>query len=970
MLFLCIFFFSESRLNSISIHWNVESFVNVLMDVFGFDVEISSDNFIPLNEAALFFGVDSLLCKCRVWLEEVTSFKGIQSPQLCLDGLVHIWKYGLELANDYILQLCTSYLAMNFMWALSFNSYTDVPDKLLYSCIQHPDLTVDRLEDFPILLFIKRTHCDAPFNCFHSEKHLCEAILVFLNANTTKSEGLSSSDLCDKVRAWDLSSKHNIKRLSDNLDPTISVSFWNMLVSVVYYQSFYVYQKPFDPKNTERLVNMTCPLYIIIFTVSGKRRCGFFSKFADKATSTILSLARYPSTNSTDLFGGGDSSQHRIRLTKYTQKIDVSSCPQITAGVFLLSVLPSCETDSMLRKIIKKASMNNGNIGESSFQISDAVYQNLSFEAVQELDISNCPSLSLESAIDCFCKLFPSLRTLRAAYYLNFKIRKLRQLVQKLPLLANIDLSLDIKPVIPAQVSIAVSSSVLIPESSTASLFYTSKPLVSNIIRLTLEGRTDLRDSDLCIISEVCRSLSYVNIKGCTSVTDHGISKMILICKRLKSILACDTSFGNGSVVAFSSGISTETEQSENNSQLMVFKLLTLHVGGCHGITGKILSELMSRADSLKSLCVRDLKLVDDALYRFSGVSLEMLDVSNTEVSFAALSRIIRRNPDLKSLKTRGCIHLLRQESETKERKLFNPLYTPEEIYYELGKSCKLEEIELGWGFSFFSLEALKPAMRTLRTLLVGLGGSLGPDGLKLLPAICPLLETLILFFQVISDSAITDIINTLPHLQSLALCYCLGDISPLSFKFRMPNLRNLKLERVTPWMTNGELATLAENCENLVKLSLIGCTLLDSEAQAIISSGWPGLTSLHLEECGKITANGVRSLLDCHALEDLVLRHTGPGIPRNFITYATSKLPMLRKISLDICDSREADFDVPTLLDRCFLSIVKIARCKLRKNTLDFHHVEAHRTPVHKETLVMVWNSNKLVTTVVKERV
>ncbi|EYU38623.1 hypothetical protein MIMGU_mgv1a0009752mg, partial [Erythranthe guttata] len=880
--------FSESRLNSISIHWNVESFVNVLMDVFGFDVEISSDNFIPLNEAALFFGVDSLLCKCRVWLEEVTSFKGIQSPQLCLDGLVHIWKYGLELANDYILQLCTSYLAMNFMWALSFNSYTDVPDKLLYSCIQHPDLTVD------------------------SEKHLCEAILVFLNANTTKSEGLSSSDLCDKIR-------------------TSLLPLWYAL---------------------------------------GKRRCGFFSKFADKATSTILSLARYPSTNSTDLFGGGDSSQHRIRLTKYTQKIDVSSCPQITAGVFLLSVLPSCETDSMLRKIIKKASMNNGNIGESSFQISDAVYQNLSFEAVQELDISNCPSLSLESAIDCFCKLFPSLRTLRAAYYLNFKIRKLRQLVQKLPLLANIDLSLDIKPVIPAQVSIAVSSSVLIPESSTASLFYTSKPLVSNIIRLTLEGRTDLRDSDLCIISEVCRSLSYVNIKGCTSVTDHGISKMILICKRLKSILACDTSFGNGSVVAFSSGISTETEQSENNSQLMVFKLLTLHVGGCHGITGKILSELMSRADSLKSLCVRDLKLVDDALYRFSGVSLEMLDVSNTEVSFAALSRIIRRNPDLKSLKTRGCIHLLRQESETKERKLFNPLYTPEEIYYELGKSCKLEEIELGWGFSFFSLEALKPAMRTLRTLLVGLGGSLGPDGLKLLPAICPLLETLILFFQVISDSAITDIINTLPHLQSLALCYCLGDISPLSFKFRMPNLRNLKLERVTPWMTNGELATLAENCENLVKLSLIGCTLLDSEAQAIISSGWPGLTSLHLEECGKITANGVRSLLDCHALEDLVLRHTGPGIPRNFITYATSKLPMLRKISLDICDSREADFDVPTLLDRCFLSIVKIARCKLRKNTLDFHHVEAHRTPVHKETLVMVWNSNKLVTTVVKERV
>lgn len=119
------------------------------------------------------------------------------------------------------------------------------------------------------------------------------------------------------------------------------------------------------------------------------------------------------------------------------------------------------------------------------------------------------------------------------------------------------------------------------------------------------------------------------------------------------------------------------------------------------------------------------------------------------QVSPAALSHIIRRNPDIKSLKTRGCRHLLRQGTETKEGKLCNPSYMPEELYYELGRSCKLEEIELGWGFSFFSLGALKPAARTLRTLLVGLGGSLGPDGLKLLPTICPMLERLILYFQV-----------------------------------------------------------------------------------------------------------------------------------------------------------------------------------------------------------------------------
>ncbi|KAK6152320.1 hypothetical protein DH2020_014955 [Rehmannia glutinosa] len=818
---------------------NPPIFVDSLVEVL---VEISPDNFIPLNEAALFFGVDILLLKCRVWLDELTSFRGLRQPQLSLDSLIQIWKYGMEhgkmeveyvAANDFVIHLCTSYLARNFMWALTFNSYADVPEKLLCSCIQHPDLTVD------------------------SEKHLCDAILVWLAAKTAKSEGWCSNELCEKLKSY-------------------------------------------------------------VF--------------------------------------------HAI-----AQKVDVSSCPQLTTGLFLLSMLPSRGADLILRKIIKKSSINHGNSVGDGLQISQALGQMLTFETVQELDISNCPSLSLESAIDCFSKSFPSLRSLRAAYFLSFKTKKLCQLVQKLPLLSNIDLTLDINPVIPPQVSITASSSVLAPKRSTesidiynchsaASLSYISRPLLSNIINLTLEGRTDISDSDLLTISEVCCSLSYVNMKGCTSVTDHGISVMILKCKMLQSVLACDTSFGDNSSLALCSIISGGTQQSEKDSQLMGHKLLTLHIGGCHGITGKILTELMSGADHLRSLCLREIQIVDDALYRFSGASLEMLDVSDSKVSSATLSHVIHRNPGLKSLKARGCRHLSLQESENNERNLCNPSLTPEKLYSALGNLRKLEEIELGWGFSFFSLEALKPAIRTLRTLVVGLGGSLGPDGLKLLPTICPMLETLILYFQVISDSAITDIIKTLPCLQSLALCYCFGDISSLSFKSGMPYLRNLKLERVTPWMTNEELATLAENCVNLVKLSLIGCTLLDS-GECLVSD--------EFRECGEITASGVVSLLDCHALEDLMIRHTGRGIPRNFIVYAASKLPMLRKISLDICDSREGDFDIPSFSDRYFLSIVKIARCKLQKSTLDLHNLEARRNPVHKETLVLVWNSEKLVRTV-----
>lgn len=60
-----------------------------------------------------------------------------------------------------------------------------------------------------------------------------------------------------------------------------------------------------------------------------------------------------------------------------------------------------------------------------------------------------------------------------------------------------------------------------------------------------------------------------------------------------------------------------------------------------------------------------------------------------------------------------------------------------------------LEEIALGWGFSYSSLEALKPAITSLRKITVGLGGLLGEDGLRKLPTICPMLELIILYFQV-----------------------------------------------------------------------------------------------------------------------------------------------------------------------------------------------------------------------------
>lgn len=159
-------------------------------------------------------------------------------------------------------------------------------------------------------------------------------------------------------------------------------------------------------------------------------------------------------------------------------------------------------------------------------------------------------------------------------------------------------------------------------------------------------------------------------------------------------------------------------------------------------------------------------------------------------------------------------------------------------------------------------------------------------------------------------------------------------------------------------------------NCPSLTEFSLLGCVLLDSESQEIISSGWPGLISIHLEDCGKVTANGVADLFDCYALEDLLLRHNGQGIPKNFVLHAASKMPMLRKVSLDLCDAKDGDYDIPEVVDRNSLSSVKIARCKPQRCPLNLPKLKAQKTPLHKETLVIVWDSKSTIRTLVKERI
>lgn len=186
------------------------------------------------------------------------------------------------------------------------------------------------------------------------------------------------------------------------------------------------------------------------------------------------------------------------------QKVNLSDCPQITPAVLLMSLVPlPPPTELRTRNIIELLNNTFEQPIPDKHALQQVMFQTLSFEAVQEVDISNCQRLTIEDAVECFCKSFPSLKKLRAAYLLNIRTTKFLQLVQKCPKVCEIDLTVDITPLMPASVSIVPSSlsvtSLMSERASSvkyyaadAFLSYESGMLLTNITKLTLEGRTDI----------------------------------------------------------------------------------------------------------------------------------------------------------------------------------------------------------------------------------------------------------------------------------------------------------------------------------------------------------------------------------------------------------------------------------------------------------------------------------------------
>ncbi|KAG0494161.1 hypothetical protein HPP92_005155 [Vanilla planifolia] len=366
---------------------------------------------------------------------------------------------------------------------------------------------------------------------------------------------------------------------------------------------------------------------------------GIRRRFPDFAAEIIrkvfLLTSNYPASLFHVLEEDGFCKNIKIRLTEYSK---------VTTAILFLGILPnnldSTQEENILHNLIKL-----DNFRRDYSDIMEKV-KFLSFKSITEVDISNCPQLRFASVLMWLNVAFPSLKILKACHYFSITYENLHFLLHKCPLIDEVDLSVDVSPVSYAKVtvlSLHAEKYLLADEMRYRNLnqklnllnigeVISTKPLLANISKLTLEGRADIDDLMLIKISSMVPSLTHLNIKGCALLTDLGISKLLNKCMNVRSFISSYTAFGRNSVLVLCSNntLSDGFDGTHVNSSTMASKLQQLQIDGCKDVDKNSLLQLLSQICMMKVLHLKETLLDDDALFRLASHSLEALDVSDT----------------------------------------------------------------------------------------------------------------------------------------------------------------------------------------------------------------------------------------------------------------------------------------------------------------------------------------------------
>ncbi|EFJ05098.1 hypothetical protein SELMODRAFT_431889 [Selaginella moellendorffii] len=554
-----------------------------------------------------------------------------------------------------------------------------------------------------------------------------------------------------------------------------------------------------------------------------------------------------------------------LRLSQYTKILNLTGCQQVTDVILFDSVLCSpikVEGEYILHSFLNSSSRYSNSSAAGPFlnhlvSLYPLQEERTQFELMQlpsvseevnKPDRSGIPLLnSLRILLLGKCwrvrpeELFlwikttcSSLQQLNVSQCPQFSAFFLSHLASACPFIEVADFSRDLSVIHLATVKKPCTGKLL-----TTSYKKGSWDTHRYLVELHLTGHTELKDSELSLISKKCPSISAISLSGCSNLSDSGIAKFLQGHPKLRFLRAAITAFGFQSVCALLAASDQECN------------LEVLDLAYCTGLSAGALVRLLTRISSFLSLSLCYTNLIDDGLFLSCGTSLETLNIRGTQVTGAAISYTIRKNFKLTSLNFRDCRGAFSYEG-LKEEKL------------------DLRRLKAGWGVAHILANAKLPFLQTLH---LGLGAQITSTFLRELPSRCPQLQHLSLSLQDLLDDDLNHAIAKLPFLTTLKLRHTLQPLSGKFLESLTSNLVSLKLEDVCPSLTNAQLASIATSCKG---------------ALSIISKAWPALSELKLEDCGEATREGAAVLLCLYGLQSLTLRHNGAGLPRNFIMDAS----------------------------------------------------------------------------------
>ncbi|KAJ7545187.1 hypothetical protein O6H91_09G110100 [Diphasiastrum complanatum] len=658
-----------------------------------------------------------------------------------------------------------------------------------------------------------------------------------------------------------------------------------------------------------------------------------------------------------------------LRLTKYSKVLDICECQQVTESILFLSAVHAPASWACQGTCLS----TNPDQLSSDLQ---------SFGTLQKMVLSGCWRLKEEKLVAWLGRICPNLSTLKVDHCPQLQFSMLLALSETCRFIETADFSLEIDSLAENMLSV-ISYKIEYPWRGSCDALkkiMRGHYSLSSLKRLFLQGRIELTDKELFFISRCCPNLQAIDLSGCRRLTDTGISIFIKAYSGMQSISLAGTELGPNSTAAILSSfvindLDATAISNDNICQLTKLDLASL----CR----KDLAALLSRLSRLTHLNLENTNLDDASLLMFRGTSLEQLNVRETQVSGCALAHVLALNSGLRALNIRGCKQIIdAHQANLSEKDTICTQLSSEahSVFEELGVGrLSLQELKVGWGLSDLTFKTIWPCLPSLKAFTLGIGGRLSSSCMVQLSALCPALEELSLAFQDLYGTAIPFVLKTLLSLRTLEFQCCMN-VPPECINAITTgcgsNLTSLMLENSAPWLLDIDVCSLSRTCKNVIHFSLSGCRQLTAESLKNISRGWCSMIKLKVEDCGGVTSQGATYLLNsCKALQSLSLRHSGRGLPRAFISDAASLLPLLRSISLDVCDAINDGYDTPHETAWQSLCMVKFARCTLPRHSFKSSRLQSKDLEYmpfgycHNSTIVLERTKCSLHTTIVKER-